>query len=61
MHIFQKALEGAQDGIKILKNLRYADDTAIIADNLERLHFTNERNALPLEINISKTKVVVFY
>ena len=66
--IFQKSLEHANEGIKIngkpLSNIRYADDTAVLADSAEDLQLllnrlTREENDLGMKINTTKTKVMV--
>lgn len=66
--IFQNALEDAIEGIKIngevINNLRYADDTAIIAesaDDLEQLlaRLNREGQRLGMKINTTKTKIMV--
>lgn len=66
--IFQLALEDNPMGIKIngipINNLRYADDTAILADNIEDLQaIINAINAkgkeFGLNININKTKLMI--
>ena len=45
--IFQKALEGSPEGIKIngktIHNIRYADDTVILASSLEDLQTLLEK------------------
>lgn len=66
--IFERALTDAEDGIKIngqvVNNLRYADDTVIIADSQEALQrliikISTEGERLGLRINIDKTKVMM--
>jgi Reverse transcriptase (RNA-dependent DNA polymerase). len=66
--IFQKSLEHANEGIKIngkpLSNIRYADDTAVLADSAEDLQLLlnrlmREENDLGMKINTTKTKVMV--
>ena len=66
--IFDRALSDTEDGIKIngqtVNNLRYADDTVILADNQEALQrlidrINTEGERLGLKINIDKTKVMV--
>ena len=59
-------LEEAQAGIKIagrnLKNLRYADDTTLMAESEEELKsllmkVKEERGKVDLKLNIQKTKI----
>ena len=66
--IFQIALEGVDTGIKIngkpINNIRYADDTAILANNLEDLQDILDRvtevgEQFGLSINITKTKMMI--
>lgn len=66
--VFEKALENMQEGIKVngrfINNLRYADDTVIIAnspDGLQKLidAITTEGETLGLKINTEKTKTMV--
>ena len=60
-------LEEAQAGIKIakrnIKNLRYADDTALMAENEEELKsllmkVKEESEKVGLKLNIQKTKIM---
>ena len=60
-------LEEAQAGIKIarrnINNLRYADDTALMAESEEELKsllmkVKEEREKVGLKFNIQKTKIV---
>ena len=60
-------LEEAQAGIKIsgrnIKNLRYADDTTLIAENEEELKsllmkVKQESEKAALKLNIQKTKIM---
>ena len=60
-------LEEAQDGIKIagrnIKNLRYADDTTLMADREEELKsvlmkLKEESEKTGLKLNIQKTKIM---
>ena len=60
-------LEEAQDGIKIvgrnINNLRYADDTTLIAENEEELKSLLmkvkwESEKVSLKLNIQKTKIM---
>ena len=60
-------LDGAQAGIKIagrdISNLRYADDTTLIAENKEELKrllmkVKEEREKAGLKLNIQKTKII---
>ncbi|XP_030752245.1 uncharacterized protein LOC115879485 [Sitophilus oryzae] len=70
--IFRNALEGSEDGIKVngrlINNMRYADDTVVIADTteglqrlLDRLFSVGDSMGLRinLRINTNKTKVMV--
>ena len=66
--IFQNALEDIQEGIKVngrfVNNIRYADDTVIIANSQEGLQnlinaITREGDAFGLKINTEKTKTMV--
>ena len=58
-------LEEAQAGIKIarrnINNLRYADDTTIMAENkeLKSLLMKEESEKVGLKLNIQKTKIMV--
>lgn len=63
--IFRRALENAREGIKIngelINNIRYADDTVILASNVEELQQLMERvndvsSEFGLSLNLSKTK-----
>ena len=59
-------LEGAQAGIKIagrnLNNLRYADDTTLMAESEEQLKsllkVKEESEKVGLKLNIQKTKIM---
>ena len=60
-------LEEAQDGIKIagrhINNLRYADDTALMAESEEELKsllmkVKEENKKVGLKLNIQKTKIM---
>ena len=60
-------LEEAQDGIKIagknIKNLRYADDSTLMADSEEELKsllmkVKEESEKVGLKLNIQKTKIM---
>ena len=60
-------LEGAQAGIKIagrnINNLRYADDTTLMAENEEELKtllmkVKEERDKVGLKLHIQKTKIM---
>ena len=58
-------LEEAQAGIKIagrnINNLRYADDTTLMAENeeeLKRLLMKEESEKVDLKLNIQKTKIM---
>ena len=66
--IFQNALENIQEGIKVngklVNNVRYADDTVILANSPEGLQklmdaITKEGDYLGLKVNTNKTKVLV--
>ena len=60
-------LEEAQAGIKIsgrnINNLRYADDTTLVAENEEELKsllkVKEESKKVGLKLNIQKTKIMV--
>ena len=61
-------LDEAQDGIKIagrnINNLRYADDTSLMAESEEELKrllmkVEEEREKIGLKLNIQKTKIMV--
>ena len=57
-------LEEAQNGIKIARrniiNLRYADDTTLMAESEEELKSLKEENEkVGLKLNIQKTKIMV--
>ena len=59
-------LDEAQDGIKIarrnINNLRYADDTTLMAENEEELESLDESERgiekVGLKLNIQKTKII---
>ena len=56
-------LEEAQNGIKIARrniiNLRYADDTTLMAESEEELKSLKEENEkVGLKLNIQKTKIM---
>ena len=60
-------LEEAQAGIKIagrnINNLRYADDTTVMAENVEELkrllmNVKEESENVGLKLNIQKTKIM---
>ena len=62
-------LDEAQAGIKIagrnINNLRYADDTTLMAESEEELKslfmkVKEESEKVPLKLNIQKTKIVAF-
>ena len=62
-------LEEAQAGIKIarrnINNLRYADDTTLIAESEEELksllmNMKEESEKVGLKLNIQKTKIMAF-
>lgn len=66
-HIFNQAIGDDEDGIKIngrtLNNIRYADDTVIVADNPEALQRLINKvvvvgDQLGMKINVAKTKVM---
>ena len=60
-------LEEAQDGIKIVRrninNLRYADDTTLMAESIELksllVKVKEESEKVGLKLNIQKTKIMV--
>ena len=63
-------LDEAQAGIKIarrnINNLRYADDTTLMADSEEELKsllkkVKEESEKVGLKLNIQKTKIMAFY
>lgn len=67
--IFKKALEETDIGIKInglpINNLRYADDTLVMAENIEDLQklltmVNRASEEMGLNINVSKTKFMIF-
>ena len=56
-------LDEAQNGIKIarrnINNLRYADDTTLMAESEEELKSLKEENEkVGLKLNIQKTKIM---
>ena len=61
-------LDEAQAGIKIagrnINNLRYADDTTLMAEREEELSFLmkvkEENEKVDLKLNIPKTKIMAF-
>ena len=62
-------LDEAQAGIKIarrnINNLRYADDTTLMAENKQELQsllmkVKDEREKAGLKLNIQKTKIMAF-
>ena len=61
-------LEEAQDGIQIagrnINNLRYADDTTLMAESEEELRSllmkVKESEKVGLKLNIQKTKIMAF-
>lgn len=64
--IFQNALKEVDKGFKIkrINNIRYADDTVVLADNLEDLQLLMDRinegsREFGLKMNIQKTKILV--
>lgn len=66
--IFEEAIQDSSDGIKIngrtLNNLRYADDTAVIADSPEALQrllnqLTVVGDRYGLKVNTTKTKILI--
>lgn len=67
--IFKEALDGIECGIKvngkIINNIRYADDTVVLAENardLQRLmnHIVRHSENAGLLMNTTKTKVIAF-
>lgn len=67
--IFEEAIKDTSDGIKIngvtLNNLRYADDTAVLADSPEALQrLINQLTAVGdrygLKINTTKSKILIY-
>lgn len=68
--IFRGALDGVQGGIKIngisITNIRYADDTVIIADDVQGLQsiidsVVHYSEMFGLHLNGSETKLLVFF
>ena len=66
--IFQEALEDVEMGVKVngvwINNIRYADDTVLIADNIHDLQqlvnkVGEQSKAMGLNINIKKTKFMI--
>ena len=57
-------LEEAQAGIKIISNLRYADDTTLMAESEELksllMKVKEESEKLGLKLNIQKIKIKAF-
>ena len=57
-------LDEAQAGIKItrrnINNLRYADDTTLLAESEEELKPLDESEKVGLKLNIQKTKIMAF-
>ena len=67
VHLAKSGLDEAQAGIKIagrnINNLRYADDTTLMAENEEELKsllikVKEENENVGLKINIQKTKFI---
>lgn len=67
--IFGESLQDVTKGLKvngiIINNIRYADDAAILSDNINDLQFMLDRivqhsENYGLQINVSKTKLLVF-
>ena len=56
-------MDEAQAGIKIagknINNLRYADDTTLMAESEEELESLDESERVGLKLNIQKTKTMV--
>lgn len=66
--LFNEALEDVEKGIKVngefINNIRYADDTTLISDNLPDLqillnNIQKSSDLYGLNINISKTKIMI--
>ena len=66
-HLFKEALENIEDGVvingEIINNLRYADDTVLIADTAEGLQRLIDRvetacNRYGMKINCKKTHIL---
>jgi hypothetical protein len=66
--IFKEALQGESVGIMVngkhINNIRYADDTVLIADSLKSLHQLVEKvnevsNSYGLKMNLKKTKLLL--
>jgi len=64
--MWNAGLDEAQDGIKIarrnINNLRYADDTTLICEELKSLLMKVEKESekVGLKLNIQKTKIMAF-
>lgn len=58
--IFEEALSGETHGIvingEIMNNLRYADDTVIVADNLKDLQYLVNNDFLQTKCSRNKSK-----
>lgn len=56
MKLFKKALQDSTEGInyKIINNLRYADDTVLLANNTERVQKIIDRLAISSEHYVKK-------
>lgn len=68
-YIIRSSLQNRSEGAKIngviINNIRYADDTVVIAETEEQLQslmsvLTEESNRAGLEVNAAKTKTMVF-
>ena len=67
-NLFRKALDESEDGIvvngQLINNIRYADDTVLLADSAEGLRriidsVVEACNEYGLKINYKKTKVMI--
>jgi len=67
--VFREALENVKGGVKIngtlINNIRFADDTVVVADSLPHLQnmmdlIAEHSTQYGLHINVAKIKVVVF-
>ena len=60
--MWNAGLDEAQAGIKIagrnINNLRYADDTTLMAESEQELESLDESERVGLKLNIQKTKIM---
>lgn len=66
--IFKEALEDTDAGIKVngecINNIRYADDTVVLADSLEELPgllVSRKQSGIRVVLNIKNTKYLVIF